>query len=77
MKAKPLSNDPGSKRYAYRVNKEENRKELKHVKIDESSLVEVIRLIFLRKDFIDKELTPILFGSPARISRFTRRDGLD
>lgn len=35
MKAKPLSQDPGSKRYAYRVNKEENRKELKHVRIDE------------------------------------------
>ncbi|QHS72046.1 tRNA (guanine46-N7)-methyltransferase [Saccharomyces paradoxus] len=40
MKAKPLSQDPGSKRYAYRINKEENRKELKHVKIDESSLVQ-------------------------------------
>ncbi|AQZ17375.1 TRM8 (YDL201W) [Zygosaccharomyces parabailii] len=36
MKAKPLSQDPGSKRYAYRVSKEENRKELKHVKIDEA-----------------------------------------
>ncbi|CCE62354.1 hypothetical protein TPHA_0C01990 [Tetrapisispora phaffii CBS 4417] len=31
--------DTGSKRYAYRANKEENRKELKHVKIDESSVV--------------------------------------
>lgn len=40
MKAKPLSQDPGSKRYAYRINKEENRKELKHVKIDESSLAQ-------------------------------------
>lgn len=40
MKAKPLSQDPGSKRYAYRVNKEENRKELKHVKIDETSVIE-------------------------------------
>ncbi|CCD25150.1 tRNA (guanine46-N7)-methyltransferase NDAI_0E03330 [Naumovozyma dairenensis CBS 421] len=38
MKTKPLSQDPGSKRYAYRVNKEENRKELKHVKIDETTL---------------------------------------
>lgn len=36
MKAKPLSQDPGSKRYAYRVNKEENRKELKHVRIEEN-----------------------------------------
>ncbi|CCF58419.1 hypothetical protein KAFR_0E02670 [Kazachstania africana CBS 2517] len=38
MKTGPLSQDPGSKRYAYRVNKEENRKELKHVKIDESTV---------------------------------------
>ncbi|QLL34816.1 hypothetical protein HG536_0H01910 [Torulaspora globosa] len=40
MKTKPLSQDPGSKRYAYRVNKEENRKELKHVKIDENSVAQ-------------------------------------
>lgn len=39
MKAKPLSTDPGTKRFAYRINKEENRKELKHVKIDESSVI--------------------------------------
>ncbi|QLG73982.1 hypothetical protein HG535_0F04940 [Zygotorulaspora mrakii] len=38
MKAKPLSQDSGSRRYAYRVNKQENRKELKHVKIDEKSV---------------------------------------
>lgn len=31
--------DPNSKRYIYRVNKEENRKELKHGKIDESTVV--------------------------------------
>lgn len=37
MKAKPLSQGPGSRRYAYRVDKEENRKELKHVKIDEGT----------------------------------------
>lgn len=51
MKAKPLSNDPGSKRYAYRVNKEENRKELKHVKIDESSFVEGHQVDLPKKRF--------------------------
>ncbi|CAI1888551.1 hypothetical protein SEUBUCD646_0D00540 [Saccharomyces eubayanus] len=49
MKTKPLSQDPGSKRYAYRINKEENRKELKHVKIDESSLVQKGQKIDLPK----------------------------
>ncbi|AHY74816.1 AQG_2a_G0007190.mRNA.1.CDS.1 [Saccharomyces cerevisiae] len=49
MKAKPLSQDPGSKRYAYRINKEENRKELKHVKINESSLVQEGQKIDLPK----------------------------
>ncbi|CAI4059077.1 hypothetical protein SUVZ_04G0430 [Saccharomyces uvarum] len=49
MKTKPLSQDPGSKRYAYRINKEENRKELKHVKIDESSLVQEGQKIDLPK----------------------------
>ena len=49
MKAKPLSQDPGSKRYAYRINKEENRKELKHVKINESSLVQEGQKIVLPK----------------------------
>ncbi|CAI4037712.1 hypothetical protein SMKI_04G0420 [Saccharomyces mikatae IFO 1815] len=49
MKAKPLSQDPGSKRYAYRINKEENRKELKHVKIDESTLVQEGQKIDLPK----------------------------
>ncbi|EJS44452.1 trm8p [Saccharomyces arboricola H-6] len=49
MKAKPLSQDPGSKRYAYRINKEGNRKELKHVKIDESSLVQEGQKIDLPK----------------------------
>lgn len=39
MKAKPLTHvDPTSKRYTYRINKELNRKQLKHVTIDESSL---------------------------------------
>ncbi|CAI4309484.1 BBM_1a_G0006840.mRNA.1.CDS.1 [Saccharomyces cerevisiae] len=49
MKTKPLSQDPGSKRYAYRINKEENRKELKHVKINESSLVQEGQKIDLPK----------------------------
>ncbi|CAI4057138.1 tRNA (guanine46-N7)-methyltransferase SKDI_04G0450 [Saccharomyces kudriavzevii IFO 1802] len=49
MKTKPLSQDPGSKRYSYRINKEENRKELKHVKIDESSLVQQGQKIDLPK----------------------------
>ncbi|AJV12869.1 Trm8p [Saccharomyces cerevisiae YJM1460] len=49
MKAKPLSQDPGSKRYAYRINKEEDRKELKHVKINESSLVQEGQKIDLPK----------------------------
>ncbi|CAI4057771.1 hypothetical protein N7582_000930 [Saccharomyces uvarum] len=49
MKTKPLSQDPGSKRYAYRINKEENRKELKHVKIDESSMVQEGQKIDLPK----------------------------
>ena len=49
MKAKPLSQDPGSKRYAYRINKEENRKELKYVKINESSLVQEGQKIDLPK----------------------------
>lgn len=40
MKAASGTNmDPNSKRYIYRVNKEENRKEMKHVKIDESTVI--------------------------------------
>lgn len=49
MKAKPLSQDPGSKRYAYRVNKEENRKELKHVKIDEAAITKKVKKVDLPK----------------------------
>ena len=43
MRAASGNMDPGSKRYIYRVNKEENRKELKHVKIDESSVKDVAK----------------------------------
>jgi len=39
MRAASGNMDPNSKRFLYRVNKEENRKELKHVKIDESSII--------------------------------------
>lgn len=49
MKAKPLNKDQGTKRYAYRVNKEENRKELKHVKIDESTIVQEGKTLDLPK----------------------------
>lgn len=41
--------DTGSRRFAYRVNKEENRKELKHVRIEESPVAQEGKKIDLPK----------------------------